>query len=462
MPTIIRGGTVVTAADTIRADILIEGERIAAVGAIPDQPGAEVIDAAGCYVFPGGVDVHTHLDMPWRHTATADDWESGTIAAACGGTTTVVDFATQERGGSLRAALDAWHARADGRSVIDYGFHLAVIDWRDDVAAELPLVVDAGVSSLKLYMAYKGVLMIDDAGLFRAMHVARDSGALTMVHAENGDVIDVLSQSYLASGQTGPLYHCLAHPPEAEAEATRRAIALAGIAGAPLYVVHLTCAGALAEVRAARDAGQAVYAETCPQYLVLDRSRYELPGFESAKYVISPPLRTPADQSALWGGLLGGDLQLVATDHCAFNYAEQKEFGRDDFTRIPNGAPGLGARLYLLYSEGVAAGRLSLNKFVDLVSARPAKLFGLYPRKGTVAPGADADLVLWDPNRAVTLTRDTLQQRKVDYTPYEGYQAHGAPRLVLRRGRVIARDGEFVGRAGGGAYLARQRPQLAE
>jgi dihydropyrimidinase len=467
LKTLIRGGTVVTATDNYRGDVLIEDEKIVAIatnvdltrGLIPEGgqiPSSldRIIEAKGKYVIPGGIDVHTHLDMPFGGTTSADDFESGTIAAAHGGTTSVVDFAIQYRGQTLRHALDAWRAKADGKAAIDYGFHMIVTDLNDAVEREMDALVSEGVTSFKLFMAYPGVFMLDDASIFRALLRTRENGGTICMHAENGGVIDVLVQRALAEGKTEPKYHALTRPARAEAEATHRAIALAEIAGVPIYIVHLSAPEALEMVTAARDRGLPAYAETCPQYLFLSYDNYEEPDFAGAKYVMSPPLRPKEGQDRLWRGLAGNDLQAISTDHCPFCMKEQKELGRGDFSKIPNGAPGIETRMSLVHDGGVRTGKITLNRFVELTSTSPARIFGLFPRKGTVAPGSDADLVVFDPNRKQKLSAKTLHM-KVDYNPYEGREVTGAADTVLSRGKVVVENGKFVGRAGAGSFLKR-------
>ncbi len=455
MKTLIRGGTVVTATDFYRGDVLIEDEKISAIGTSFDAVNPDrTIDATGKYVIPGGIDVHTHLDMPFGGTTSADDFESGTIAAAHGGTTSVVDFAIQYRGQTLRHALDAWRMKADGKAAIDYGFHMIVTDLNDSVEREMDELVREGVTSFKLFMAYPGVFMLDDASIFRALLRTRENGGTICMHAENGGVIDVLVQRALAEGKTAPKYHALTRPARAEAEATHRAIALAEMAGVPIYIVHLSAAEALEMVTEARDRGLPAYAETCPQYLFLSYDNYEEPGFDGAKYVMSPPLRPKETQDRLWRGLASNDLQAISTDHCPFCMKEQKELGRDDFSKIPNGAPGIETRMSLVYDGGVRTGKISWNRFVELTSTSPAKIFGLFPRKGTIAPGSDADVVVFDPNRKQTLSAKTLHM-KVDYNPYEGREVTGVSETVLSRGKVIVENGKFVGRAGAGSFLKR-------
>ena len=455
MKTLIRGGTVVTASDRYRGDVLIEDEKIAAVATSFEGVNADrTIDAAGKVVIPGGIDVHTHLDMPFGGTTSADDFESGTIAAAHGGTTSIVDFAIQYRGQTLRHALDAWRAKAEGKAAIDYGFHMIVTDLNDAVEAEMDQLVREGVTSFKLFMAYPGVFMLDDASIFRALLRTRENGGTICMHAENGGVIDVLVKRALAEGKTAPKYHALTRPARAEAEATHRAIALAEIAGVAIYIVHLSAAEALEMVTEARDRGLPAYAETCPQYLFLSYDNYEEPGFDGAKYVMSPPLRPKETQDRLWRGLASNDLQAVSTDHCPFCMKEQKELGRDDFSKIPNGAPGIETRMSLLHDGGVKTGKISWNRYVELTSTSPAKIFGLFPRKGTIAPGSDADIVVFDPERKQTLSAKTLHM-KVDYNPYEGREVSGVSEVVLSRGRVIVEKGKFTGRAGAGSFLKR-------
>ena len=461
MKTLVRGGTVVTATDLYRGDVLIEDEKIVAIanvgGLIPEGgqiPFDRIIDASGKYVIPGGIDVHTHLDMPFGGTTAADDFESGTVAAACGGTTSVVDFAIQYRGQTLRHALDTWGGKAEGKAAIDYGFHMIITELTDAVEREMDALVAEGVTSFKLFMAYPGVFMLDDGSIFRALLRTRENGGTICMHAENGGVIDVLVKKALAEGKTEPKYHALTRPARAEGEATHRAIALAEMAGVPIYVVHLSAAEALEMVTQARDRGLPAYAETCPQYLFLSYDNYEEPGFDGAKYVMSPPLRPKETQDRLWRGLAGNDLQAVSTDHCPFCMKEQKELGRGDFSKIPNGAPGIETRMSLVFDGGVRTGKISLNRFVELTSTSPARIFGLFPRKGTVAPGSDADLVVFDPNKKQKLSAKTLHM-KVDYNPYEGREITGAADTVLSRGKVIVENGKFIGRAGAGSFLKR-------
>ncbi len=454
MRTLIKNGTVVTATDLYKGDVLVEDEKIAVIGVSLDMHADTVIDAAGKYILPGGIDVHTHMDMPFGGSTSADDFETGTRAAAFGGTTSIVDFAIQYRGQTLHHAMETWARKAEGKAVIDYGFHMIITELNDQVEGEMDALVRQGITSFKLFMAYPGVFMLDDASIFKALLRTGKNGGTVCMHAENGGVIDVLVQRALAEGQTAPKYHALTRPARAEAEATHRAIALAEIAGVPVYIVHLSAAEALEMVVEARDRGLPAHAETCPQYLFLSYENYEEPGFGGAKYVMSPPLRDKAKQDRLWRGLAFNDLQVISTDHCPFCMKEQKELGLNDFSKIPNGAPGVETRMSLVYDGGVRPGRISLNRFVELTSTSPAKIFGLFPRKGTIAPGSDADIVVFDPNRTVTLAAKTLHMN-VDYNPYEGRQVTGATDTVLSRGRLVIADGKFVGRAGSGSFLKR-------
>jgi dihydropyrimidinase len=475
MSILISGGTVVTATGAAPADVLVDGERIAALlapGAVAGPsatrpgtgertggetgsfPGIErIIDASGKYVLPGGVDVHTHMEMPFGGTFAADTFETGTRAAAWGGTTTIVDFAVQPKGGSLLAALDTWHARADGNCAVDYGFHMIVSDVNDTTLKEMAACADAGVTSFKLFMAYPGVFYATDGEILLAMQQAARIGGLTMMHAENGIAIDQLVAQAIAAGRTEPVEHGLTRPPELEAEATSRAIALSAVTGAPLYIVHLSAAPALAAVAGARERGQQVYAETCPQYLYLTLDDLARPDFEGAKYVASPPLRLPEHRDALWRGLRADDLSVVSTDHCPFCFAGQKELGRGDFSKIPNGIPGVEHRMDLLY-QGVAAGEISLARWVEVAATTPARMFGLYPRKGVLAPGSDADVVIYDPGASQVLSAAT-HHMNVDYSAYEGMTISGRVDTVLSRGRVLLEAGEYKGVAGHGAFLSR-------
>src|SRR6187399_3075615 len=453
MSILIKNGTVVTATDLYTGDVLVEGEKVSVIGSSLTMQADRVIDATAKYVLPGGIDVHTHLDMPFGGATSADDFESGTIAAAFGGTTTIVDFAIQYRGQTLHHAWETWMKKAEGKAAIDYGFHMIITELTDQVEQEMDTLVRQGVTSFKLFMAYPGVFMLDDASIFRALMRTGKNGGTICMHAENGGVIDVLTKKALAEGKTAPKYHALTRPARAEAEATHRAIALAEIADVPIYIVHLSAAEALEMVTEARDRGLPAYAETCPQYLFLSYDNYEEPGFEGSKYVMSPPLRARDTQDRLWRGLAFNDLQAISTDHCPFCMKE-KHLGDGDFSKIPNGAPGIETRMSLVYDGGVRTGKISLNRFVELTSTSPAKIFGLFPRKGTIAPGSDADIVIFDPNRTTTLGAKTLHM-KVDYNPYEGREVTGVTETVISRGKVIVDGERFTGRAGGGSFLKR-------
>lgn len=474
--TVIRGGTLITPAGPVNADLGIAGESIAAIG--PHLEGTQIIDAAGKLVLPGAVDPHVHLQMPAGAVTSSDDWRTGTIAAACGGTTTVIDFVEPETGASvpeygsgggaplspahasaLRDALATRRAEAEGRAVIDFGLHMTLLDASPATLAEIPAVVEAGCLSFKTYLTYTGFKLEDDAFLAALEAVGR-AGGIALVHAENDAAIRYLQRKLLAEGRVEPRYHPRARPAGTEAEAVERALALAEIAGCPLYVVHLSTGRGAAAVARARGRGQMAYGETCPQYLLLTDAEYDRPGFEGAKFVCSPPLRKPEDRAALWRGLAAGEIQTVGTDHCPFFFSGQKDLGTPDappaFNRIPGGMPGIESRLALLYTYGVGAGRLSLERWVEVCCTAPARILGLYPRKGALIPGADADVVLFDPDRAVILSRSVLHEN-CDYTPFDGCQLKGYPALTMLRGRVIAREGEFVGRPGGGRFLARRQ-----
>ncbi|GAC1351527.1 MAG: dihydropyrimidinase [Polyangiales bacterium] len=457
MRTLIKGGTVVTAVDTYKADVAIVDGKIAAIfgdGGAPSGHFDTTINAAGKFVMPGGIDAHTHLDMPFGGTTSSDDFETGTLAAAYGGTTSIVDFAIQAKGEALRKGLDTWHAKAEGKAAIDYAFHMIMTDVNDGTIEEMGQLVKEGITSFKMFMAYPGVLMVDDGQIFRGMQRAAAIGGLICMHAENGIPLDVLIQQALAKGHTSPKYHSITRPEIAEAEGTFRAICLAEMAGSPVYMVHLSASRALQQVVEARDRGLPTFAETCPQYLFLSDQDLDREGFEGAKYVCTPPLRPAHMQQDLWRGLRTHDLQVVSTDHCPFCMKGQKELGKDSFAKIPNGMPGIETRLYLLWDGGVREGRISMNRFVEITSTAPAKIFGLYPRKGTIAIGADADLVVWDPEQRHVLSAKTLHMR-VDYSPYEGREVVGAPTHVLSRGAVVVENGKYLGKKGDGAFVKR-------
>jgi dihydropyrimidinase len=455
MSVLIKNGRIVTADADYTGDVFIDGEKVKTLGKDLQIPADTVIDAKGKYVIPGGIDVHTHLDMPFGGTVSSDNFQSGTIAAAFGGTTSIIDFATQGRGTRMRDALDTWHKKADGLAAIDYGFHMIITDLPDAHLEDMNGMVQEGVTSFKLFMAYPNALMVDDATIFKAMRQASGKGALVCMHAENGGVIDVIVQKALAEGKKAPIYHALTRPTTAEGEAVNRSIALAQMAGAPVYIVHLSCEDALEKVEEARDKGIPVYAETCPQYLFLSiEENMGKPGFEDAKVVFTPPLREKKNQEKLWKGLRKNTLQVVSTDHCPFCFKEQKELGINDFTKIPNGGPGIEHRLQLLYQGGVNEKRISLNRWVELTSTTPAKMFGMYPRKGTIAPGSDADIVIWDPEKEYTISVDN-HHMCVDYSMYEGRKVKGNAVTVLSRGEIIIKDNIFQGKPGRGKFIKR-------
>jgi len=459
MGTLIRGGRVVSAAGTAAADVLIEGEKIARVAESIDAGEHQIVDATGLLVLPGGIDVHTHLDMPFGGTVSSDDYESGTRAAVIGGTTTVVDFAIQSRGHSMTEAFKTWRAKGEGKACIDYALHMSVTDlgpndvWLDDVDR----MVAEGITSFKIFMAYPNSLMVNDATVFKLMQRTAKLGALVCVHAENGAVIDVIVEQALAEGKTGPLNHALTRPVLAEAEAVHRVVAISEMAGgASVYIVHVSCKEALHEVAAARARGVNVTAETCIQYLVLsiedDMGRAD---FEDAKLVFTPPLRERNNQVPLWDGLKSDVLQVVSTDHCPFRFADQKSLGLGNFTKIPNGAPGIENRMQLTFHHGVNAGRISLERFVEITAESPARIFGLYPRKGIIAAGSDADIVLWNPAATYTISAAT-QNMHTDYSIYEGFEGTGNVRAVYSRGELVVEGGGFIGRVGRGEYLRRK------
>ena len=451
--TIIQHGTLVLPDGLMQGDIAFENGVITRIApAIEAGAGDAVCEAAGCLVFPGFIDAHTHLDMDSGTTVTADDFASGSRAAACGGTTTLVDFATQERGGTLTDALDAWHRKAEGKCACNYAFHMAVTDWNEQTRAELPRMFERGVTSFKAYYAYDN-LRLDDAQMYDLLSTLRPFGGVLGVHCENGTLVNRLQRQQLERGVTGPEGHPASRPPVVEAEAIRRLCAVAKLADSPVHIVHLSSAEGLEEVRRARAAGQKVWVETCPQYLLLDESRYHLEGFEGAKYVMSPPLRSPADREALRAAVLSGEIDTISTDHCSYRFSDQKALGRDDFTKIPNGAPGIEHRPALIYTSFVASGLMTEAQMCRLLSENQAKLFGMWPRKGQLAKGADADITVWDP-QARWVIRAEAQHQNVDYTPYEGFEAAGRARAVYVGGQLAAKDGEPSG-ASAGRYVKR-------
>jgi dihydropyrimidinase len=447
----------------VAGDVLVDGERIAAVagtGVFADEAADRVLDATGKYVLPGGIDGHTHMEMPFGGTFSNDTFATGTTAAAWGGTTTIIDFAVQAKGTSLVSTLDKWHEKADGNCAIDYGFHMIVSDVNNTSLKEMDACLDGGVSSFKMFMAYPGVFYSTDGEILRAMRKARENGSTIMMHAENGIAIDVLAAQAVAEGRTGPVEHGLTRPPELEGEATSRAIGLAQVTGAPLYIVHLSAAQALAAVAQARNEGQNVFAETCPQYLYLSIEDMAKPDFEGAKYVASPPLREKTHQADLWRGLRTNDLSVVSTDHCPFCFKDQKELGRGDFRAIPNGMPGVEHRMDLLH-QGVVAGEISLARWVETCSTTPARMFGLYPRKGVIAPGSDADIVIYDPAAKQTLSAET-HHMNVDYSAYEGLEITGKVETVLSRGEIVVSPSGFGGSTAHGKFLSRELNQYLD
>jgi dihydropyrimidinase len=466
MGTLIQGGTIVTASDTYAADLLVQDGKIALIGANLPAEGHTVIDATEKLLLPGGIDVHTHLDLPFGGTSSSDDFFTGHRAAAFGGTTSHIDFVIQPKGGSLHDGLAIWREKAAGRANIDYGFHLAITDLRPEVMAEIPSLIEEGITSLKLFMAYKGVFQVDDGTLYRALQTAGAHGMLVMVHAENGDVIVERRDALLAAGHTEPKYHAVAQPAIIEGEATGRAIALAGLANTPLYVVHMTCEESLEQLALGRAKGYPVMGETCTQYLFLFESDLERPDFEGAKYICSPPIRQPKDARALWKALANDQLQVISTDHCPFWFdggAESgfegrlpgKELGKASFDKIPNGMPGIEDRMPVVWHHGVNGKRFSANRFVELTATNPARIFGMYPQKGTVAIGSDADIVIWDPQQEHTISAAT-HHMNTDYNCYEGMTVHGWPDKVLLRGAVIVDGAEWLGQRGSGRFIHRK------
>ncbi len=454
MSLLIKNARIITAEHDYTADIFIEKEKITTIGVALNISADRTIDAKGKYVIPGGIDVHTHLDMPFGGTTSSDNFETGTRAAAFGGTTSIVDFATQGRGTKMRTALDTWFKKAEGKATIDYGFHMIITDLPEADLGDMSDMVREGVTSFKLFMAYPNALMVDDATIFRAMRHTASSGSLICMHAENGNVIDLIVQKALAEGKTAPIYHALTRPTTAEAEAVNRTIALSQMAGTPVYIVHLSCNDALEKVVEARELGLPAYAETCPQYLFLSLDDMNKPGFEDAKVVFTPPLREKWNQEKLWGGLKKNNLQVISTDHCPFCFKEQKELGKNDFTKIPNGGPGIEHRIQLIFDGGVVGKKITLNRWVELTSTTPAKIFGMFPRKGTIAPGSDADIVIWDPDKEHTISAKT-HHMAVDYSMYEGKKVKGDAEIVISRGEVIVEKDKFFGKPGRGNYVKR-------
>jgi dihydropyrimidinase len=454
---LIKNGRIVTAVDDYHADIFVSDQSVDLIGHDLAIEAGTVIDARGKLVIPGGVDPHTHLEMPFGGTETSDTFETGTRAAAFGGPTCLIDFAIQTKGTSALDALDTWHAKAAGRTAIDYGFHMVITDMPESRAPEMRRLADEGVTSYKLFMAYPGVLLSDDGTIFRTMRQAGEDGTLVCMHAENGIVIDELVKTALAGGHIEPKYHALTRPTRLEAEGVHRALAIAEVARAPVYIVHLSSYDALQELRLAQARGVMAHAETCPQYLLLDINDYDQPGFDSAKFVLTPPLREKWNQEELWKGLRGNALNAISTDHCPFCLKEQKELGREDFSLIPNGGPGVENRMSLIYHYGVGKGFIDLNRFVELTSTAPAKIFGLFPKKGTIAVGSDADIVIFDPEHEETISyyNARTHHMNIDYNAYEGFTVKGFTETVISRGKVVVDQGEYLGRPGDGRFLKR-------
>lgn len=455
---IIKNGTIVTASDTFKADIAIKNEKIVEIGEnIQETEGNRTYDANGMYLIPGGIDAHTHLDMPFGGTFSSDDFYTGTKAAAIGGTTSIVDFAVQPQGKTLHETIDIWRDKADKKAVIDYGIHIGVTQLNKNVKEEIPQVISEGYSSFKVFMVYDN-MRVDDFALIEVLKTASESGGLIGVHAENYYAIKYLVEKLISEEKIEPRYHAISRPYVCEEEATNRAIKMAQISNSPLHVVHVSCEESAKAIKEAREKGLPVMGETCPQYLMLDDSRYDEPEFNGSKYVMSPPLRNKKNNEVLWKMINDGVLQTIATDHCPF-FMKQKEMGKDDFTKIPNGAPGIELRMPLMYSEGVEKGRISLNKYVEITSTNSAKIFGMYPKKGTIAVGSDADIVVLDPNKKVKVTKDILHEN-VDYTPYEGFEIKGYPVATFSRGDLIAENGNFVGEEGRGEFIKRGAPTI--
>ncbi len=456
MSLLIKNGTVVTASETVKADVYIEGEKVHTIGTALSMKADQTIDASGCYLFPGGIDAHTHMDLPFMGTFSSDDFESGTLAGLHGGTTTIIDFAFQKQGDSLSNALSAWREKADGKAVGDYAFHMVVTDFNEKSRAEIgPMVEKHGISSFKTFMAYKGALMVDDRSLVGLFHEVRKYGGIVTTHAENGDLVDTLIAENRAKGNLSPKYHALSRPPICEAEATGRIADLAFKGNDPLYVVHMTCEDAVNRVRAAMVRNQKIHVETCIQYLLLDDSVYEEPDFGGAKYVMSPPIRKKKDQEALWKGIDQGLVEVVATDHCPF-CMEQKRAGEKDFSKIPNGGPVIENRMELLFSEGVLKRGMSLQKFVDVTATAPARIFGMAPKKGTIAVGCDADIVVFDPKRKHTVSAKA-HHMKCDFNLFEGWELTGKCRQTILRGKLAIDDGKALIGKGFGKYIKRAK-----
>lgn len=455
--TIIRNGTIVTATDIFKGDIGIKDGKINKIGMELEEEGEKIIDAKGKYIFPGGIDPHTHLDMPFGGTFSSDNFETGTIAAACGGTTTIVDFAVQPKDKDLKETAEIWRGKSDGKAVIDYGIHMNITHIDDEILNEIPFMIKEGYPSFKVFMTYKG-MRVDDGTLFKTLKKVSENGGLTCVHAENFYIIECNVERLLKEGKTAPKYHAISRGSLVEGEAVGRAINIAKMAEAPLYIVHNTCKEAVFEIARAREEEYPIMGETCTQYLLLSEDEYYKKGFEGAKCVMSPPLRSKDNFKYLWKAIRNNTLQVVATDHCPF-FMKQKELGKDSFDKIPNGAPGIELRMALLYTYGVLKNEININKFVEVTSTNAAKIYGMYPKKGTIAVGSDADLVIFDPDKEIEVTVDILHEN-VDYTPYEGFKLKGFPEVTLSRGEIIAKNGKFVGEIGRGEFIKRNSPMI--
>jgi dihydropyrimidinase len=459
MSVLIKNGRIITAEEDYKSDIFVLENKIKMIGTDLNLTADTTINAEGKYIIPGGVDVHTHLDMPIGKIKSSDDFESGSIAAAFGGTTCIVDYATQERGAGTLQALEKWHKKAEGKAVIDYGFHMIITELSETYSDDLNNLIQEGVTSFKMFMAYPNALMVDDAVIFKTLKHCVNTGALLCIHAENGGVIDVMEKNAISEGHTTPIYHALTRPAITEGEAVGRSIAIAQMAGAPLYIVHLSTFDGLERITEAQNRGIPVYAETCPQYLFLSLEDMGKPGFEDAKLIFTPPVREKWNQDKLWEGLKHNSIQVAATDHCPFRMKDQRILGINDFTKIPNGGAGIEHRLQLLFNGGVNEGRLSLNRWVEICSVNPAKMFGLYPQKGAIAPGSDADLVIWNPNAKYTISAET-HHMKIDYSMYEGIQVTGNAETVISRGEIIIENNKFTGKTGRGKYIKRGLPEF--
>jgi dihydropyrimidinase len=460
MSILIKNSRIITAEQDYFGDVFIETDKISLIGTNLKMEADSVIDAKGKYVIPGGIDVHTHLDMPFGGTTSSDDFFTGTLAAAFGGTTSIIDFAIQAKGTRMRDGLDIWMKKAEGKAVIDYGFHMIITDLPEAHLEDMSEMVQEGVTSFKLFMAYPNVLMVDDSTIFNALKHTAKTGALVCMHAENGTVIDQIVKQTVAEGKTAPIYHALTRPTTTEGEAVNRAVALAELAGAPIYIVHLSCSDALEKIEEARAKGLPAFAETCVQYLFLSLDDMGKPGFEDAKLVFSPPLREKWNQEKLWAGLKKNSLQIVSTDHCPFRFKDQKHLGVESFTKIPNGGPGIENRMQLMFDGGVNEKRISLNRWVEITSTAPAKMFGMYPRKGTIAAGSDADILIWDPNKELTISAKT-HHMAVDYSMFEGKKVKGNVDTVISHGEVIVQGEKFLGKAGRGNFIKRGTYGLA-